>query len=92
MRKVKITKLSDDFFEGNHPNHIYEGYTKIGLESNPPKVGEMYWVNEFHTSLVQEILDENTFKTLYSTYKIEYLEEPKLSNEDLDFIHKNWED
>lgn len=81
-KKVKITKLSDDTFNGKHPNGIYEGYTKIGIEQAPPTLGDRYYVsdpnrmfNSFSTSPVKEIIDENNFKTIYSTYKIEYINE-----------------
>ena len=30
MKKYKLTKLSDDRFNGNHPNQINEGDTKVG--------------------------------------------------------------
>lgn len=75
--KVKITKLSDDHFEGNHPNGINTGFVKEGIIFDKPKVGEMFHVgfSGFHTSKVTDIIDENTFKTIYSTYKIEYLKE-----------------
>lgn len=72
-KKVRITKLSDDSFNGNHPNGIYEGYVQEGIELEPPTVGKRYYVNGFSTSIVEKIIDENTIKTLYSTYKIEYL-------------------
>jgi len=74
MRKIKITKLSDDKFNGKHPNGIYEGHETVGLEFAAPKVGERYNVQGLSTSLVTEIVDENTFKTLNSTYKIEVVE------------------
>ncbi len=77
---VKITKLTDDVFNGNHPNGIYEGHTVKGTEINPPKVGDRYEVVDFNsmsnrisTSIVKEIIDKNTIKTTYSTYRIEYL-------------------
>ncbi len=80
QKKIKITKLSDDHFEGNHPNGIYKGYEKIGYMHEPPTIGDRFHVFEdklwsnFSTSLVIEALnDDNVFKTTYSTYKIEYL-------------------
>lgn len=82
MKKIKITKIKDDAFEGNHPNGINEGYTKKGYEINPPTLNERYAVGDgkmdrfpFSTSLVTQLPDENgVFKTLYSTYKLEYLD------------------
>lgn len=73
--KVKITKLSDDFFDGEHPNNINAGYTKIGGAKSKPVVGERFSVDSFSTSPVTEIIDDNTFKSTYSTYKIEYYED-----------------
>lgn len=77
-KKVKLTKISDDSFNGKHPNNINEGYTKIGIEIKPPTIGERYFLDSFFgfsTSPIIEIIDENTFKSTYSTYKIEYLKD-----------------
>ena len=82
MKKVKITKLTDDFFKQigeKHPNEINEGYIKTGFELSPPKIGERYYVSSqvhdaFSTSPVVKINDDGTIKTTYSTYKIEYLD------------------
>ena len=81
MKQIRLTKLKDNVFDGNHPNFIFEGHIEIGYEIAPPTVGERYHVstgkinrNPFSTSIVQTTLDENnTFTTLYSTYKLEYL-------------------
>ncbi len=74
--KVKLTKLSDDVFNGSHPNGIYEGHVQIGTEYDKPELGQPYWVGRsWRTSDVIEVLDNNTFKTLNSTYKIEYINE-----------------
>jgi hypothetical protein len=80
MKRLKLTKLSDDAFEGNHPNGINEGYVIEGFEIEPPTIGERYAVLRskmdswsFSTSMVTSPLDENgIFKTTYSTYKVEY--------------------
>lgn len=80
MRRVTLTKLSDDVFGGNHPNGIYEGYVVKGFEIEPPTVGERYEVRRskmdawpFSTSIVTSPLNESRiFKTIYSTYKVEY--------------------
>jgi hypothetical protein len=78
FKKIKLIKLSDDYFEGNHPNGIHEGYTKIGFLRKLPTIGERFHVicNEgFSTSVVTEELNkDNIFKTTYSTYKIEFLD------------------
>lgn len=75
MRKVRITKLTDDEFNGQHPNGINVGYTKTGMELDSPQVGKRYYVDMFSTSPVVRINDDGTIKTTYSTYKIEYLDE-----------------
>ena len=80
MKRIKLTKLSDDTFSGNHPNGINEGYVAVGFEIEPPTIGERYAVRfskmdtwPFSTSIVRTEVDENgIFKTLYSTYKVEY--------------------
>ena len=76
---VKLVKLSDDKFGGAHPNNVYVGMTVYGEMINNVKVGESLMLTNvrgefygwFHTSPIVEIIDENTFKTLNSTYHIE---------------------
>lgn len=72
-----IEKLSDDMFNGQHPNEIYEGYTKTlrhATEIKVPVVGECYLFGSLRTSEVISIesVDDTTciFKTENSTYKI----------------------
>lgn len=68
---VTIVKLSDDKFDGMHPNGIDEGYVKSGKAFKMPTVGERFFIGyNWATSEVTEIVDEVTFKTLNSTYKI----------------------
>lgn len=78
---AKLTKLSDDFFSGNHPNGILEGHTEtVKFKPELPEIGQRYYfhegISDFSTSIVTELLSSDddgfTFKTLYSTYKIEY--------------------
>jgi len=79
--RIKLIKLSDNYFEGNHPNGIYEGHTEVGSIESLPKVGERFWLQQntrypFSTSIVtKECNIDNIFKTTYSTYKIEFLDE-----------------
>ena len=76
---VKVVKLSDDVFEGRHPNGIKSNHTVYGAILNEVKVGEALFLDKakgdsfgfFHTSVITEIIDENTFRTLNSTYHIE---------------------
>jgi hypothetical protein len=42
MVKVMLTKLSDDRFEGKHPNFIFEGHVEIGYMIVKPKVGDRF--------------------------------------------------
>lgn len=72
--KIKLTKISDDKFNGNHPNGIQEGYITEGEEYFPPVVGTRYHVGHLLTSTVTEILGDGTFKTRNSTYKREVIE------------------
>ena len=72
-KRVRVTKLSDDVFNGNHPNGIQEGFVREGILWQAPKIGESCWVGDFCSSVVTEIIDETTFKTRNSTYKIEEL-------------------
>lgn len=79
----KLTKLSDDKFNGNHPNFILEGMFWIGHINSKPKVGERFhfgtekdsFKNHLFTSTVIEIVNDNIFKTRNSTYKLEKINE-----------------
>ena len=84
MKRIRLTKITDDAFNGNHPNGIYEGYSIEGEINTLPKIGERFYPEQrqkmdlyhrsFSTSIVTEELDkDNIFKTMYSTYKIEFL-------------------
>ena len=72
----KLTKLSDDKFNGNHPNLIDEGYVSSGVVTMKPVIGHPCIVGHLRTSTVTEIISETkkkiVFKTLNSTYKLEY--------------------
>jgi hypothetical protein len=74
--KVKITKLKE-LEDAYHPNNIEEGYTIIKETFSEyfrePVIGESFWIGSFGTSVVTEILSENTFKTLNSIYQWEIL-------------------
>jgi hypothetical protein len=73
-RRARITKISDNRFNGDHPNNINEGYTREGYVLIPPEVGNFCIVGHLRTSPVTKIIDENTFETLNSTYRLEYLD------------------
>lgn len=69
-----LIKISDDVFEGRHPNGINEGFKEIGGYINGPVVGERYRFNNLTTSTVTEVTENDDesiqFKTSNSTYKI----------------------
>lgn len=71
---VKIVKISDDVFNGNHPNYINTGYEQIGEVQKDITIGERFNVigkNDYlSTSIVTAIIDDETFKTMNSTYKV----------------------
>lgn len=77
---VKLTKLKE-LEDALHPNNIEKGFeTVINIEDNSfhkPTIGERFtlvgYYNWFSTSMVQEIIDENTFKTCNSIYKWEII-------------------
>lgn len=75
MKKFRLTKVSDDKFNGFHPNGIDEGYTKEGYMPLKPTVGERFYLGALRTSTVTEVIDATTFKTLNSTYKLEEIDE-----------------
>jgi len=75
--QYKLTKISDDKFDGKHPNGIYEGDARTGFKGKGPVVGDRY---EFRgivpqssllTSVVVSVEADGIFKTMYSTYKLE---------------------
>lgn len=72
--KYTLTKLTDDVFNGAHPNGIYAGYTVHSNNKNNLIVGERYFFGSILTSTVTEIIldteKETIFKTNNSTYKI----------------------
>lgn len=73
MGFVKIVKIKS-LLEGAHPNNIEEGSERSGYTEKEPTIGESFILNRmsswFATSVVTEIIDKDTFKTLNSIYKI----------------------
>jgi len=82
MEKVRLVKL-EELKDAQTPNNKEVGYFKEGLFERKPKVGEEfllymeYGENKarlplpiWHTSMVTEILSEDTFKTKNSIYQI----------------------
>lgn len=74
--KIRIKKLKE-VDDPTHPNNIGEGFEAIRSMPfeyfNKPAIGERFWAGFFSTSPVQEILTENTFKTLNSVYEWEII-------------------
>lgn len=73
LKRAKLTKIKDNRFGEEHPNGINTGYRREGYLIQEPKVGVSCMLDNFATSMVTKVLDDNTFETLNSTYKIEYL-------------------
>lgn len=83
MKKIKITKI------GIQPGGEISTYNSLneeqyGYVTDEPKVGERFIVYKYEkvtmfdawsTSIVTEIIDNNTFNTIYSKYRWEYVNE-----------------
>ena len=69
-----LIKLSDDIFEGVHPNGINAGFKETAEYTHNPIIGESYKFGSLTTSNVTEVVHSNSlsiqFKTNNSTYKI----------------------
>ena len=73
-KKVRLTKITDDHFEGKHPNGINVGFVKEGYMIEYPTIGERFDIGTLSTSPVIELPnEEGIFKTTYSTYKLEII-------------------
>ena len=73
---VKLTKITDDVFGGEHPNGINPGYTREGLVSVTASIvyNCLFLETGFHTSEVQSIEEHQGYdiiKTQNSTYRVE---------------------
>ena len=77
IMKIKLTKLTE-LEDALHPNNIDEGYTTTREVNEKyfeePKLGSRFNVGTFSSSAVQEIINENTFRTYSSIYKWEYVD------------------
>jgi hypothetical protein len=76
---IRLTKVRDTKFEGNHPNGINEGYVKEGIinveKSNEHQCfllieGDRFW-NTSHVIALNEYEGYDLATTLNSVYKIE---------------------
>lgn len=67
--KIKLEKL-EERLDAKHPDNIQVGFKKIGEMIDFPRLGNCFWVGKsFRTSVVEEIIDINTFKTVNSIYR-----------------------
>ena len=80
--KFKLTKVTDDYFDGYHPNGIDKGWSQLCESDELPMVKRSWYMETqqytaFATSAVTEIVEQTTkggiFKTLNSTYKWEVI-------------------
>ena len=68
---ITLTKISE-LEDAKHPHNIPEGHVVRGWLMQEPEIGKRFQVNSFwSTSQVTEILENDTFKTLNSLYKLE---------------------
>ena len=76
---VRVTKLKDNKFNGNHPNFINEGYKTEGF-IHMGTVGDILYIyglgRWLRTSLIKSIEENEGYDLVHtenSTYKIEKL-------------------
>jgi len=67
---VRVEKISDEVFNGKHPNEINVGYFTEGILYEDIFVEDCCYVGWLRTSPVVEIISEDTFKTMNSIYKL----------------------
>ena len=73
--QIKLTKLAE-VENPAYANNIPVGKEVTGQFSSEPQLGRSFHVGyNYATSIVLEILSEDTFKTRNSVYKWEYLKE-----------------
>lgn len=71
--QIEIEKLKE-VENPKHPNNIQEGYKRSGDFVRKPILGERFWVGRnWSTSVVTEIIDDHTFRTLNSIYTFRYI-------------------
>ena len=74
-RKIRLIKVKEAD-NPRHPHNIPEGYVVEGEFVADPEVGETFWVGQrWRTSVVQEIISPDTFRTMNSIYKVETVDE-----------------
>ena len=78
MKRIKLTKI-EELKDALHPNNIPVSFEKIGYMEEEPTIGRRFYMStgvwdNFSTSGVVELLEDNKFKTYSSIYQITYLE------------------
>lgn len=76
MKRVKLVKIQE-LEKAKHPNNIPINYEKDGFLIEEPIINQCFWLytdkwsrEGFRTSVVQKIIDKDTFETYNSIYKI----------------------
>jgi hypothetical protein len=68
--KVKLVKIAEAE-NPLYPNNILPGFVKEGRFYKHPTEGEPFWVSNYATSTVQEVIGPDTFRTHNSIYRYE---------------------
>lgn len=76
MERIKLIKIQE-LSEAIHPNNIPINYEEEGFLIEEPIINQCFWLYSnkwsrggFKTSLIQKIIDKDTFETYNSVYKI----------------------
>lgn len=69
MCRVKLYKLFD-LPNADYPNSIIDGFVAEDELIRSPQIGSQFIFGTLLTSVVTEIIDEHTFKTMNSIYRI----------------------
>ena len=75
--KIKLTKIKE-LEDALNPHNIEEGFEKTFEIPDDffriPTIGNRFWASTWWSSGVQEIIDNNTFKTYSSIYRWEIID------------------
>jgi hypothetical protein len=74
-KKVKIKKIKAIRFGEDHPNGVNSNYEHEDVAQTDVVIGFPVCIGDFRSSIVTEIVNENTFMTKNSVYHIEILED-----------------
>ncbi len=73
LKTIKLVKL-EELPDALHTNNIVVGYEKTGVFEGKPVVGECFYCGSLRTSTVQEVINENTFRTHNSIYQFTFID------------------